>query len=430
MGVLRGVGAGVGLRRIVGAFALALCFGIASAQEPLQEAFSGEPSALELRRRLAGLPATELPRLFRLAVEARLVLPQADTFLPLDDEQLAAVRAALCARSRRELLPFFEELARGPLELRERLEAHLVLGAVGESENLRLLLRLSVNPGESAPPFELRTSFTAALAAILWRAPAAIEQVPGLFTDSPPVFTAPVVEALAQCAGRRATEILAQLLGRVPGIDGLLLARLAQRGRYTGSSAEFVFATLRRYFHQTDPALVAAAVRASAELGDDGAVDELIGLLEHRDERVCAGAVDALTELSGLDFGSDVARWTGWYHAEMHWWEHEADARLVRIERAHGPEYVRAAREVLEHRLFRARLAESFAQALERRDADEAWLACRALAELRSMVAVPALIECLERDDPRLRAAAHAALRAITGAELGPEPEAWLQLAG
>ena len=290
MGALRGVGVGAGLRCSAGALVLALCPGFLAAQEALQEAFSGAPSALELRRRLASLPAGELPRLFRLAVEARLVLPQADTFLPLDEEQLAAVRAALCARPRRELVPFFEDLARRPLELGERLEAHLVLAAVGEGESLRLLLRLSASPGELVPPLELRASFTQAMAAILRRAPAAIEQAPGLLGDSPPAFTASVVEAVAQCEGRRATEILAQFLGRVPGIDGLLLARLGQRGRYSGRGEEFVFDALRRYFQQSDPALVSAAVRASAELGDDGAVEELIELLEHRDERVRASA--------------------------------------------------------------------------------------------------------------------------------------------
>jgi hypothetical protein len=396
----------------------------------LQEAFSGAPATLELRRRLGALPASELPRLFRLSVEARLVLPQADTLLPLDDEQLAAVRAALSARPRRELVPFFEDLARGPLELRERLEALLVMAAVGEGENLRLLLRLSTSLGDEAPAFELRTGFTDALAAILRRVPAAIEQMPGLFAESPPAFTGPVVEALARCEGRRATEILAGLLGRVPGVDGLLLARLARRGRYSGRGEEFVFEALERYFRHSDPALVAAAVCASAELGAAAAAEEMIGLLEHRDERVRTSAAQALGTLSGLDFGPDAARWAAWYQAEMDWWEREADARLVRIERAHGQEYVRAAREVLEHRLFRERLAEAFTQALARRDADDVWLACRALGELRSVSAIPALVECLERDDARLRAAAHAALRAITGADLGPEPEAWARLAG
>jgi HEAT repeat protein len=85
---------------------------------------------------------------------------------------------------------------------------------------------------------------------------------------------------------------------------------------------------------------------------------------------------------------------------------------------------------VLEHRLYRDRLAESFAQALARSDADEVWLACRALGELRSAAAIPALVECLQRDDPRLRAAALAALRAITGAELEAESELLARFAG
>jgi HEAT repeat protein len=220
------------------------------------------------------------------------------------------------------------------------------------------------------------------------------------------------------------------LLGRVPGLDGLVLCRLSQRGRCSGRSAEFVFTAVRRYLRHLDPALVCAATRAVAVLGDDDSVEELIVLIEHGDERVRDAAFKALAELSGLDHGRDTARWTAWYHAEMHWWEHEADASLARIERAHGQEFVRAAREVLEHRLFRERSAEAFAQALERREFDEVWLACRALRELDSPVAVPALIGLLERGDPRLRSAAHDALRAITGLDLDPVPELWARVEG
>lgn len=398
---------------------------VSAAQEPLLEAFSGTPSATELRRRLGTLPSAELTNLFRLAVEGRLALAGEGACLPLDAAQHAAVRDALALHPRRELVPFLEDLARRSLETRERLEAHRILEAMGAAEHLRLLLRLSAVPGEEAPALELRTSFTAAAAAIFAREPQALAEVQVLLGECPPALGAPLIEALARVRGARATEALARLLGRVPGLDGLLLCRLAQRGRFSARNEEFVFEALRRYLGHADPSLVAGAARATAALGDEAAVAELIELIEHRDPRARSSAFEALTALSGLALGEDASRWTSWYQAEAAWWEREADARLVRIERAHGQEYVRAAREVLEHRLFRDRSAEAFVHALGRRDAHEVWIACRALRELGSPLAVPPLVELLRADDPRVREAALEALRAITGLELDPSPESW-----
>lgn len=394
-----------------------------SAQAALQQAFAGAPAPAELRRRLGALPGEELPNLFRLAVEGRLASSRVDEFLVLDGEQLATVRLVLAGRPRRETLAFLEGLTRAPLELGQRLEAQRLLAAIGEDDNLRLLLRLSL-AAEEPMPLELRGGFRVALAEILRRDAQALEQVQGLLADSPPALAAPLVEAVSDLPGARATEVLARLLGRVPALDGLLLARLGQRGRLAGSASEFVFEAVRRYLHHGDDALTSAAARAAAELGDDAAVEDLVGLLESPDERVRAAVFRALAVLSGFDFGSDVTRWNSWYHAEMLWWDHEADDELERVERTHGREFVRAARVALEHRLYRDRIAEAFLPALARRDVEEARLACQALRELRSPIAVAALLECLQRGEPRLEKAAREALRAITGQDVA-EVEAW-----
>src|SRR6185503_7949056 len=228
-----------------------------------------------------------------------------------------------------------------------------------------------------------------------------------------------------------ATRIMADLLGRSPGLDPLLLARLAERGRLRVSGEESVFESVRRYLRQRDPALVSAAVLACGELGDDGSVEFLMDLLEHADERVRHCAFKALRDITGLGFGEEAARWRSWYQAETRWWEDVAEATLVHVERGRGLEFVRAAREALEHRLFRDRIAEAFAQGLSRRSGgEEVLLSCRALAQLRSPVGIPSLIECLERSDPEVRSAAWKALRAITGVDLPPEVDSWAALAG
>jgi HEAT repeat protein len=398
---------------------------------PVERAFTGQRTVAELRRRLSGVEATEIPRLFQLAAEGSLAGSDPGMLVALDDAERQAVREVLCARPRREIVPFLEDLASRPLEPPLRLEAQRLLGCMGAADHLKLLARLTQPFSErgTVPP-DLRAGFSAAMAGILARDAAALAQVRGLFSESPPGLASSIVEALASQGSGPATRILADLLGRSPGLDPLLLARLAERGRLRESGAESVFESVRRYLRKSDPTLVSAAVLACGRLGDDGAVETLIDLLGHADERVRRGVTLALVEISGLALGQDPARWTAWYQAETRWWEEKAEGLLLRIERGRGLEFVRAAREALEHRLFRDRIAEAFAQTLQRGGDEEVLLACRALEQLRSRLAVPGLIECLERPDPLVRRAAWKALRAITGVELPPEVDSWASLAG
>lgn len=398
---------------------------------PIERAFAGPRTPVELRRRLASVEAGEIPRLFRLAAEGRLTSPDSSMLALLDEDERQVVRDALSARPRRELVPFLEDLASQPLGPALRREAQRLLGCMGSADHLKLLARLTQSFLERGPVSpELRTGFSAAMGEILARDAAALAQVRALFSESPPGLASPIVEAVASQRSPAATRVLADLLGRSPGLDPLLLARLAARGRLRERGADNVFESVRRYLRQRDPALVSAAVLACGQLGDDGAVDALVDLLDHPDQRVRRGVFTALESITTLSFGQEASRWIRWHRQEMRWWEEEAEALLMRIERGRGLEFVRAAREVLEHRLFRDRIAEAFAQGLQRQNGEELLLTCRALEQLGSPLAVSGLVECLERDDPRVRAAAWKALRAITGADLPPEADSWAALAG
>jgi HEAT repeat protein len=417
-----------------GALVLALLAGVTLAGQDtpppnsarLERALEEPRNALELRRRLGNLDAAELPGLLRLAAEGRL---QGDREVRLDDEERQLVRESLAARPRRELVPFLTDIAAAQLTPPLRLEAQRLLGSMGAGDHIRLLARLTHPPREAGPiATELRDGFRSALAAILARDPAALAEVPLFFSESSAFLSSSIIEAVAELRTPEATRLLASLLGRTPGLDPLLLARLAERSSLRPGSDEFVLETVRRYLGQRDPALVCAAALACGKLGDDSAVEALIGLIDHPEERVRHGAFLSLASLSGLAYGDEAARWTSWYHAEMRWWDEEAESLLVRVERGRGLEFVRAAREVLEHRLFRDRMAESFALALRRESVEEVRLACRALEQLRSPVGVRALVECLERNEPAVRQAAWKALRAITGVELPPESDSWAAL--
>jgi HEAT repeat protein len=397
----------------------------------LERAFAAPRTQVEVRRRLFALEAGELSGLLALGATGQLAT--AGGVLVLGSGERELVRECLASRPRRELVPLLEDVAARPVQPGDsalRREAQRLLGAVGAAEHARLLVRVTVPSRETVliTP-DLRAGFTDALAAILARDPAAIPQMPALLSDASPALSSSIVEALARRPNDSAMRALASLLGRSPGLDPLLLLRLAERGRARSNGDEVVLDGVRRYLRQRDPALVANAARACGRLGDDGAVESLIGLIESPDERVRTSAFEALREISGLDHGRESTRWTSWYQAEMRWWDGEAEAELVRVERGRGVEYFRAARAVLEHRLYRARIAEAFTETLRSGGLSEARLACRALEQLGSPVAVRGLIECLEHPDTELRDAAWQALCAITGVELPPETDSWAALA-
>lgn len=444
MGFLRGKGracGGVGtsaalawtllLASTIGAQGPAQGGGVRSAS--LTRALAGRPPALELRRRLAGLDPSELPALFSLAASGVVsdeTEGQDSTPIAITREERQTVRECLAARPRRELVPFLTDLAARPLEPASRLEAQRLLGNMGTADHLKLLTRLTTPSQERGGIHpELRSGFVAAASAILARDDTALAGISGLFSESPPGLASSIVDAAASQPSTSVTRVLAGLLGRSPGLDPLLLARLGERGLLSRPGNEAVFDSVRRYLRQGDPNLVSAAAMACGKLGDDEAVELLMGLIEHADARVRQSAFGALASLSGLAFGADPARWMSWYHTEMRWWSEEAESKLVLVERGRGLEFTRAAREVLEHRLFRDRMAESFVLALRHESSEETRLACRALEQLRSPIAIRALVECLDRGDLLVREAAWKALRAITGADLPPEADSWAEYA-
>jgi len=399
------------------------------ASAALVAAFAEPCTQVELRRRLAGLPASELAGLFQAAAHGLLPATAGEP-RSLGAEWQRVVRESLAARPRRELVPLLEDLAaRGPSAPESR-EAQLLLESVGSADHLRLLVRLTcpppVRPG-LAP--ELRRGFESALSAILARDPAALARLPALLAESPAVLAGPLVDGLARQPSPEATRLLAELLGRAPGLDVLLLLRLAERGPLVGEAAG-LHRSVRPYLRERDPVVVGAAAQACGRLGDEEAIAELVALLGHEDARVRASAIDALQRLTGLAYGPDPARWLRWFHDEERWWEREAEPLLLHVERGRGLEFVRASREVLEHRLYRARIARAFALGLTRAQDEGAELACQALARLGSPVGVGALVEALEHRDARVRQAAWKALRAITGVELPPDPAAWARFEG
>jgi HEAT repeat protein len=70
----------------------------------------------------------------------------------------------------------------------------------------------------------------------------------------------------------------------------------------------------RRAVHSSDPEVVAAATTAIVELGDTGAIADLIGVIERAD-RAGEHARRALVSLTAQDFGPNEKKWRKWFDA-------------------------------------------------------------------------------------------------------------------
>ena len=152
------------------------------------------------------------------------------------------------------------------------------------------------------------------------------------------------------------------------------------------------------------PLVRAGVLRVLGALGDVEARERVEALLEDRHALVRANAAEALAR-----FGSDAARpalLAALDERDAKAWIALADAFASFPGRSDEASVLLATR--LNHDRWQVRLT-----------------ATRALASVGTALAVDALIERFERESGRLVKDTHAALRAITGDDLGPRPATW-----
>lgn len=386
-------------------------------------AFGESADVQDLRRRLVPLGSESLPLLFRIAVAGRLPASGDEIPAPLAPEQRQVVREVLTIVPRKVLNAFLEDLAAVEQTAPTRLEALRLLTAVGSAEHLRVLARITVAPRDRGLAPALRSGFEAALAAILERDPQAHPRLRALVREVPATLAGSVVRAIAADPAPEASGALADLLGLSQELDLVLLTRIGDRGRRDWTIEAAVRDQVRRHLAQREANVLCAAARAAGRLGDDEAVPALIELLNHAEERVRAAGYAALRSLSGLGLDPEPEVWQRWYSDEMDWWDTVADSVLARVEREHGVDFVRAASELMEHRLYRERAAESLVQALGRHDSGEVRFVCQLLGNLGSPVAIAALEDCLRHDDPAVRRTAAASLERLAAARATSESD-------
>ncbi len=399
------------------------------------------PAAAELMAsRLAILGAGHIPAIFQIF--HRGAAPGPDGSAEAKDVALepAQERALLLAMKRMgpAVNRYFRELSRLSGDREVRMSAVRALGEIASSAELRLMLDLTrpkpeeISPADSiAVTEELSDAdadrFRAAIEAMLLRDADALAQVESLLPLAEAEYASPMIHAVANQNSRSALAVLTRHLGSRQELDGLLLTDIgkcaaAQPAPFT----QDVNAAVRRYLSASTAELVREAALVIGRLEDSDALPNLVTLLSHSDRGVRQNAHWSLKRITGLYFAADPKAWSPWLELEMAWWRDTAPKLFEKLERAPIGEAMASVQQIARRRYPRHTLAGELTRALTHPEAEVRRLACVALGQFRSRPAVEGLINVLDDPDPELRAAAHRALRSITGTDLPPERASWI----
>lgn len=318
----------------------------------------------------------------------------------------------------------------GPsLEL--RLAAVEVLGELGSAHGLALLLEQA----EGAGPLALRSPavrrrVVASLAQLLARDPLACAELPAPSDDggsgADRALEGVVVEALGASGRPEAVPLLLARLGGPRERDERAVeAAVGIAGELPWCVDATTRGALRDLLLHERWAVRRAAAVHLGRAHDAAAFDDLVDALGDAEPAVRAAAREGLAALTGTRTPADAEAWWRWHEMQAAWWSASGPRIGEQLASERPGDVVDAVRELGAHALFRDAGVAPLERALAAADPDVALGAARALGLLGSRLAVPALVDALERPDPALREAAGRSLVALTGRRLPAEAAAW-----
>jgi HEAT repeat protein len=348
--------------------------------------------------------------------------------IALDEHRLGVVSDCLLSASGSALRALLVRVAQEEPRLRFREVGVEILGEMGLTRDIRLLVLLAAPLDESTEvlPRSLRKAFEHALEEILERSEGGLLVVREVFDETHVGLRSAIVDAVESLRSEFGLETLADLLGRTKGLDAHVLTAISRVATHvTHPVDESVHAAVRERLDDADAAVMHTAIRACGRLEDYESLPKLLELLASDDEGTRSTAHRGLQDLTGLRFRLDERLWRSWYERETRWWQ-ELQPDLARdVRRGSEGAATKAVMAFAGRHLWRHRLAEVLQDALLRRETTVVVHACRALEELGSARAVPGLLEALEHREAGVRFAAWEALESITGKSLPQDPAIW-----
>ena len=302
-----------------------------------------------------------------------------------------------------------------------------LIGAHGTRHDLSSLLKwCELAETERRVSRTMRAGFEASLGNLLERG------VPSSFELSQLYRAAhlSLVPSILECVGQRPSEdhllMLSDCLGSVPEADSLVLAEIGQQAKFLHHPIEVISRErVRSYLQNKSAGLLVGGILAAEQMEDTGAIRELTRLLTHEDRNVKERALIALKSISTEQLGRDPEAWNEWHASAQAWWNERAPTLMREVEDPSASIASRAVLELSKHRFFRHQLAEPVARGLNHSESEVVILTCATLGHLGSPQSVPLLLERLTDHKLEIRRAALQALRRLTGADYGEEPEGW-----
>jgi HEAT repeats len=381
-----------------------------------------------LARRLVALGTPAAPVLFEVASGAGLEpllgeLPDESWLCP-PDRMPAVALAALGELPEAPVRELLRARCSAQPERETRVAALRVLAELGTAGGLTLYLELLGECGEELAHPSVRVPAVAGLRHLLVEDRQTLRRLEEPLAAARAPLALVLCEALAASPDGEAVRLLTQLFGRSPELDLAALEALTALGeRYPWSAGATVSTRLLAALRQEEPHLRAVAARGLGRLRDPAAVPALIECLGV--PSLARTAEWALREITAQPRLAGAEAWRAWSAAESAWWRGEGERALAQLSPGSGGSTAAALRTLLAHPAGRDRTARALAPVLGELAPELAVLACQALVQLQARVAVPDLIELLSSSDARVREAAGAALRQLTGAALPAEPRAW-----
>ena len=264
-----------------------------------------------------------------------LELERVAQVVPGDKEQILSIL------QREVVLDVLSELPHGPV-LAAALERHQlssspavrrmvldVLGAVGGSKHLDVLVELGLLEGETRPPRDVQESLQSALVKILQREPKLYERLGAFYRDAPEALGDTIVCAVGDAGDTRGLAFLEHVLTFRPEATSICASQVRRLGRSGEPTLDRGLAQRLRWAVDADrPETCRALLLALGELRDYDSVPLLIGLLESEDAGLSGNALWALRRITELEFPALPARWQAWYEAELAWFEREEEHAL------------------------------------------------------------------------------------------------------
>ncbi len=352
----------------------------------------------------------------------------AEQFVPIDAALAAGLHDALLRTGDDSLRTLLARVAKSEERVSHRTAGIDLVAEFGRGRDVDLLLDLArpLNDTVRVLPRALRKRFEQALVYVLARDARAFASVESSFGGAHAGLHSTIADAVARFGTLQSLETLVAMLGRSKGVDAHVLTAIARCAPNLERPIDsHIRNDIRSFLFHVDEELVDEATDALARLEDYDALPTLIARFVDADAEHAARIQRALVELTGLHLPNSPQVWSRWYEGERAWIDEELPDAVAAIRMGSEIEAIGAVSAFAGRRLERHALASALHEALDRREASVARMACLALAELGSSSSIPPLVAAMEDPNGSVRNAAWAALRTITGRTLPQDAALW-----